>query len=95
MARPSRFDWDVGNLAKCQKHGVSTDEIEALFESDPFIGRDEDHSAEEERYTAIGRNRAGRPIFVIFTRRVVSARELIRPVSARFMHRKEIDRYGW
>jgi hypothetical protein len=94
LAGPSRFDWDVGNLAKCQTHGVSIDEIEMLFESDPFVGRDENHSAEEERYTAIGRNRAGRPIFVIFTMRAIGGRQLVRPVSARYMHRKEIDRYG-
>jgi hypothetical protein len=27
----SRYDWDAGNLAKCQKHGVSIAEIEALL----------------------------------------------------------------
>jgi hypothetical protein len=27
----SGFDWDDGNRAKCQKHGVSIAEIEALF----------------------------------------------------------------
>lgn len=25
------FDWDRGNRAKCRKHGVSAEEIEALF----------------------------------------------------------------
>jgi uncharacterized protein len=89
----SRYDWDAGNLAKCQKHGVSVAEIEALFESVPAIGRDERHSEDEDRYVAIGRNRVGRPIFVIFTLRVVDGRELVRPVSARYMHRKEIERY--
>jgi hypothetical protein len=28
----SGFDWDSGNLEKCQKHGVSADIIEALFD---------------------------------------------------------------
>jgi uncharacterized DUF497 family protein len=27
----SGFDWDSGNRDKCQKHGVSIAEIEALF----------------------------------------------------------------
>ncbi len=27
----SGFDWDDGNIEKCQKHGVSLEEIEALF----------------------------------------------------------------
>jgi hypothetical protein len=94
VAEISRLDWDAGNLGKCQKHGVSIDEIETLFASTPKVGRDENHSAEEERYTAIGRNHAGRPLFVIFTMRTVGGRQLVRPVSARYMHRKEIERYG-
>ena len=37
--RVSGFDWDEGNKSKCQKHGVSIAEIEALFhKSDPLIG---------------------------------------------------------
>ena len=31
--RASGFAWDRGNLEKCQKHGVSSDEIEALLRS--------------------------------------------------------------
>lgn len=80
-------------MAKCQKHGVSVSEIEDLFESEPFVGRDERHSEAEDRYVAIGRNRVGRPIFVIFTFRLADDRQLVRPVSARYMHRKEINRY--
>lgn len=26
------FDWDEGNLPKCQKHGVTISEIEAAFQ---------------------------------------------------------------
>jgi uncharacterized DUF497 family protein len=29
------FDWDSGNRAKCQKHGVSIAEIESLFLGTP------------------------------------------------------------
>lgn len=93
MTGRSRFEWDAGNLVKCQKHGVSVSEIESLFESDPYVGRDESHSVEEDRYVAIGRNHVGRPIFVIFTLRPDVEGQLVRPVSARYMHRKEIERY--
>lgn len=27
----SGYDWDDGNYQKCQKHGVSIEEIETLF----------------------------------------------------------------
>lgn len=27
----SGFDWDEGNRAKCEKHGVSVAEVESLF----------------------------------------------------------------
>jgi hypothetical protein len=30
------FDWDEGNVAKCQKHGLSVEEIESLFERGIF-----------------------------------------------------------
>lgn len=93
MALPARFDWDAGNLAKCQKHGVTLDEIEALLGSDPFMGPDEAHSTGEQRYFAIGPNRVGRPIFLVFTIRVLDGAEVVRPISARYMHRKEIMQY--
>jgi hypothetical protein len=31
------FEWDEGNLEKCQKHGASIGEIEALLNSDPRV----------------------------------------------------------
>jgi uncharacterized protein len=87
------FDWDTGNLEKCQKHGVSVAEIEALLRSDPGIAPDPDHSAQEDRFIAVGRNAAGRPLFVAFTFRMKDGQRLIRPVSARCMHKKEIEGY--
>jgi uncharacterized DUF497 family protein len=93
VAKLYDFDWDAGNLVKCQKHGVSAAEIEALFAADPHVGRDEKRSEAEDRYVAVGRNGAGRPIFVVFALRSLDSREFIRPVSARYMHRKEIERY--
>ena len=88
------FDWDGGNRAKCQKHGVSIAEIEALFINAPRIAPDPKHSDDDEdRMIAIGRSSAGRPVFVAFTIRTKNRRRLIRPVMARYMHAKEIAAY--
>jgi uncharacterized DUF497 family protein len=87
------FDWDEGNLAKCQKHGVSVAEIEAVFEHFHRIAPDFAHSIAETRFLAIGSGGGPRPIFVAFTLRRRGGEALIRPISARYMHRKEIANY--
>lgn len=89
----SAFDWDDGNRAKCAKHGVSVAEIEALFRSGPRVAPDPIHSLAEDRLIAVGRTAQGRGVFVAFTLREKAGRLLIRPVSARYMHRKEIEAY--
>jgi uncharacterized protein len=90
--RVSGFDWDEGNRAKCQKHGLSIAQIEAFFAQGPNIAPDYRHSADEDRLIAVGRI-TGRPVFVAFTIRVKEKRRFIRPVSARFMHAKEVAAY--
>ncbi len=87
------FDWDIGNLAKCRKHGVSIGEIEFMFEAGPRIAPDLKHSAKEDRFFAVGRSPAGRALFVAFMFRRLDGTFRIRPISARYMHRKEIDAY--
>lgn len=89
----SGFDWDGHNREKCQKHGVSLAEIEALFSGPLDIYPDPAHSREEKRMLAIGRNPEGRHIFLAFTIRAKRSQSLIRPISARYMHRKEIEHY--
>jgi hypothetical protein len=42
--RVGGFDWDEGNRAKCQKHGLSIAQIEALFARSPRIAPDPKHS---------------------------------------------------
>ena len=91
--RVQGFDWDNGNRAKCQKHGVSVAEIEALFRNAPRIAPDPKHSHDEDRLIAVGRTSAGRPMFVAFTIRMENRGRLIRPVTARYMHAKEIAAY--
>jgi uncharacterized protein len=87
------FDWDEVNLTKCQRHGVSVAEIERLLSSDPGVAPDLKHSAEEDRFIAVGRSTAGRAVFVAFTLRNKAGQRLVRPVSARYMHEKEAQRY--
>jgi uncharacterized DUF497 family protein len=72
------FDWDEGNSIKCESHGVSILEIEALFRGQLRVAPDMTHSTEEERRIAIGRNQEGRPLFIAFTLRERDGRRLIR-----------------
>ena len=87
------FDWDAGNRAKCQKHGVSVAEIEALFSSPLLIIPDALHSRTETRIRALGKSGTGRMVFLVFTVRMKGARRLIRPISARYMHAREVASY--
>ncbi|SSC66738.1 BrnT family toxin [Ciceribacter selenitireducens] len=87
----SGFDWDEGNWPKCAKHGLTKPEIEQVFENRPSIFADP--SSNEVRSRAIGKTQAGRYIFVVFTLRRIATETYIRPISARFMHDREIRRY--
>jgi uncharacterized DUF497 family protein len=91
--RVQGFDWDGGNRAKCQKHGVSIGEIEELFANNPRVAPDLKHSANEDRRIAVGRTNEGRPLFVAFTMRTKNRHRFIRPVTARYMHANEVAAY--
>jgi hypothetical protein len=87
------FDWDEGNRAKCQKHGVSISEIEALFLADPFVAPAWKHLKKEDRLIAVGKTVSGRGLFIAFTMRTKGKTRLLRPISARYMHAKEFAAY--
>jgi hypothetical protein len=87
------FDWDRGNQAKCEKHGLSIAVIESLFTQALAILPDAAHSLRERRFRAIGRTEKGRAVFIVFTTRRKGDELLIRPISARYMHKKEIEVY--
>jgi uncharacterized DUF497 family protein len=88
------FEWDEGNREKCRKHGVSRSAIESLFTgAGVAVLPDAAHSQQEQRFRAIGRTRAGRAVFVVFTLRHIEGEVLIRPISARYMHTKEVQAY--
>lgn len=87
------FDWDEGNWPKCGKHGVSRAEIEHVLRSRPFVLPDRHPQDRETRFDAVGQNEDGRYVFVVFTLRDKAGKRLIRPISARYMHRNEIESY--
>jgi len=86
----SRLAWDAGNWPKCGKHGVTRKEIERLFlEGQAQIAPDLKHTTPvESRHIAVGRV-DGRAMFVAFAIR----NDMIRPISARYMHEKEASNY--
>ena len=91
--RVSGFDWDEGNRRKCQKHGLSIEQIESMFAGNPRIAPDPKHSSVEDRLIAVGRTATGRPVFAAFTLRPRGKSYRIRPVTARYMHAKEVEAY--
>jgi uncharacterized protein len=87
------FDWDQGNREKCQKHSVSIAEIETMFSGTVLVAPDPLHSVREERFKAVGAAEGGRRLLVAFTWRMRDGDSFIRPVSARYMHEKEVKSY--
>ena len=91
----SAFDWDDGNRDKCRKRGLSMSDVEhVLVSARNLIVRDVQNSLTEDRFIAIGKTRAGRFSFVVFfTLRAADDQFKLRPISARYMHKKEIAKY--
>ena len=85
------FDWDDGNWPKCGKHGVSREEIEQVLRGEPAVMLDP--HPDEPRMRAIGKTTAGRYVFLVVMLRTRDGDTRLRPISARFMHQKEIDHY--
>jgi hypothetical protein len=54
---------------------------------------DETHSTQEERLRAIGYTAGGRAVFVVFTLRHRDGKTYIRPISARYMHKQEVQHF--
>jgi hypothetical protein len=85
------FDWDGANWPKCGKHGVSQTEVEQAIVDARFVV--DDTGLGEKRLRAIGRVPSGRMVFVAFTFRERDGRVFIRPISARYMHAREVEAY--
>lgn len=88
------FDWDAGNRDKCRKHGLTLEEVESVVaHNETLIVPDLEHSFVEHRLIAVGRVPSGRYGLVVFTLRQKGGATLVRPISARPMHAKEVRRY--
>lgn len=85
------FDWDSGNWPKCGKHGLSKEEIEDFFQVSPSVMSDP--HPDEPRMRAIGKTKAGRYLFLVFMFRMIDGQTYIRPISARHMHKREVEHY--
>ena len=91
VSRCTGFHWDAGNIGKnLKKHGVSDAEAEEVFQIGPLVFYDDlMHSAEEERFTVLGRNSGNALRTVVFTIRGLE----IRVISARAMSVKDRKLY--
>jgi uncharacterized DUF497 family protein len=85
------FDWDEGNWPKCGKHGVSKAEIEQVIAEARFMV--DDPSSSEKRLRTAGKTSGARYVFVAFTLREKAGKQFVRPISARYMHLKEVEFY--
>lgn len=85
------FEWDSGNWPKCGKHGVSRAEIEQVLLGEPTVMADPFQG--EPRLRAIGKTEIGRYVFLVFMLREINAQTWLRPISARYMHQKEVEHY--
>lgn len=85
------FDWDKGNKDKnVKKHLVSNEECEEVFyDSDKKILKDVFHSGKEERYILLGKTKAERILYLVFTLR----KDKVRVISARDLNKKERKLY--
>lgn len=91
MVKIDSINIDKGNRDKLQKHGVSLEEIIAFFSEEFYVLHDEEHSEKESRFIGFSEVR-GRNIFVAFTIRSKKGKLVFRPISARFAHKKEVEK---
>jgi len=81
------FDWNHGNLKKCQKHGVEIAEIESAFRQTMAVFPDPTHSQGEDRFIGIGKTHQGRSVFIAFILRLVKFAENEEGIIPKFRHK--------
>jgi uncharacterized DUF497 family protein len=92
LKRVERFEWDMGNARKNEKHDVTQAEAEQIFVNEPLLLLpDNKHSHSEPRFYALGKTNEERLLHVTFTFRGNSTK--LRIISVRPMHRKERSIY--
>jgi uncharacterized DUF497 family protein len=88
------FDWDEGNRHKNLKHGVHDREIEEALDDDRSLIIEEVVVDGEERLIVLGRARtSGKYLRVVVTARMSRGSQLVRPISATEMSRRNRRRY--
>jgi uncharacterized DUF497 family protein len=88
------FDWDQGNWPKSAKHGLTRGAIEGALQGELTIFDDPFDARMEKRFRAIGKDAAGRSVFIVFCLRQRNGETLIRPISAQYMRDKEVRHYA-
>ena len=85
------FIWDGANVTKIWiKHHVRSYGVEEAFrDKNAIIGKDTQHSEQEDRYILLGKTQKNHLLYIVFT--VRGGR--IRPISARTANRKEVVLY--
>ena len=80
----NRVIWNEEIIEKlASKHGVTTEEVEALFESEPRLRRGPKGKRKgEDLYYAFGQTEAGRYLFVVF---ILKPQRMALIISARDM----------
>lgn len=86
------LDWDSGNIIKIEAR-VSVKVVEDFFKQKLLIKEDPRHSWNEKRFLAMGYTRDVRCFIVAYTIRFKEGQRLIRPISARYTHKKEERAY--
>jgi len=67
--------------------------IESVFDHPVVVLPDKENEQGEQRFRAIGSTSEGRKAFIVFTWRNRGKRQLVRPISARYMHKREVKNY--
>jgi uncharacterized protein len=93
ILRANGFDWDKGNRSKCEKHGLSVAAIEGLLIAHSPFSRMQPIRRANTVFEQLAEPKRGEAYFIVFTLSRKGEEVLIRPISARYMHKKEIEAY--
>ena len=83
-----KFDWDEGNEQKNEKHGISSSQIETIFDSPVYLAGKIMQGREEPRWLLLGET-----IFKNWTLIITTRGQKLRVVSCRRQRKKEAAFY--
>jgi uncharacterized protein len=85
----SEFEWDDANVAHLERHGLHTDDVDAMLESRITVIRNKNAGSGD--YKFIGLGRGDLPITIVVARTAVPGRW--RPITGRRSNDAERHRY--